>query len=247
MLLVDYRDGSKELLKPLMQVKLPAEIADLNSGDLAFSGRGEKGEDVLVGIEHKKWPDLLDSLRSNRINEQARKMQADYKYRYLMVQGEIRIGEDGRFQRRCGRRSFRSVPGPTASEAFKRVFVLHLAYGLTPIFVPDGRTATKVIEFLYRVWTDEDMDAHKSHLGLYMPSTQIGNPDDFDIVVGGLPEVGRAYRQAAKKQFRSIRRAINAGPAAWAELEAYDKRGNKRKFGLSRATKLEHAITKGDA
>lgn len=249
-LLVDYREGSKDLLAPLLAMGLPCEESDLatggdsqNAADLAFVGRGEKGVGVMVGIEHKKLADLSSSLRTKRINEQARKMQTDYQFRYLIVEGDLMIDDRGHLLKRAGWRSMKAIEGVSAPELFKRVFVLQLTMGLTPLFVPTRRVALKAIEYLYRVWTDQDLDQHKSHLDVYEPPT-IVPPTDFVRTVRTFPECGLKVAGAAEGEFGSIRAAVNAGARAWANVTTRDRHGNTRRFGESNAQKVVTYVTK---
>lgn len=241
-LLIDYREGSEALVAPLLEAKLPAIESDLNSGDLAFVGRGVGGEGVMIGIEHKTIADALSSLRSNRLNEQAEKMEKDFAVRYIIVEGEIIINERGQLMRRAGWKTQKPYPGIRATEFFKRLFVLHLQRGLTPIFSPNRRTTIKIIEYLYRIWTDQDFDEHKSHLGLYQPPTH-ALASEFVDVISRLPGCGMKVASAAEKKFGTIRAAVNATEGDWAELTTKDKSGHARRFGGSNAQKVVTAVT----
>lgn len=246
MLFVDYRDGSKELKEPLRRLGLPVTPAsdhdDLPAGDLAFLGRGEKGEGVWIGVEHKRLSDLMQSLRSNRMNEQALKMQKEFRFRYLMIEGDLHVDDQGRFLRRSKRGRFTPMPGLNAAELFKRVFVLHIAFGLVPIWTANQRISLKQIQFLYRVWTDTDMDKHKSHLAIYEPPS-IVEPTPFVRTVKTYPECGLKFAKAAQSQFRTIRRATNATAEEWAAIEATDDKGKTRRFGALNAAKIITHVT----
>lgn len=246
MLLVDYREGSKDLKEPLRAMGLPVtapEIKDdLDSGDLAWIGRGEKGEKIWIGIEFKKLGELMQSLRSNRVNEQALRMQHEFRFRYLMIEGELIMDKKGHMMRRSAWNSVQEMPGLSAGELFKRIYVLHIKFGLVPIFVPDRRMALKQIEFLYRVWTDQDQDQHKSHLGIYEPPL-IVEPSGFVRTVKTFPECGLKIAAAAEKVFRTIRRAVNANADEWAAIETVDERGRARRLGSSNAAKIIDHLT----
>ncbi len=105
------------------------------------------------------------------------------------------------------------------------------------------RTDTlKWIEALYRTFTDEDLDQHKSHLGIYRAPTLIP-VSDFRAFIGGLPGVGLRISKVAETKFRSIRRAINATPAEWASLTTTDDRGKTRRLGDSAARAILKFVT----
>lgn len=244
MLLVDYRSGSEELIAPLQKAGLPATKDDLPEGDLAWIGRGEKGEPVWIGIEFKKVAELMQALRTNRVNEQARRMAKSFRYRYLLIEGDMHMDEQGRMLRRAKWGDWKPLPGLSAAELFKRVYVLHLTYGLTPIFVPSRYMTIKQIGFLYRVWTDQDLDKHKSHLGIYEPPTLV-EPSAFVRTVRSYPGCGIKLALAAEDQFGTIRRATNATAAEWAALETTDDHGKTRRFGAANAAKILTHLTTG--
>lgn len=244
MILVDYRAGSQELILPLQRLGLPVEEADLPTGDLLFEGRGIGGAPLSVGIEYKKVGELVQSVRTNRVNEQLRKMREEgaYDHSWLLVEGELLYDDMGRLVRRKGRRSFAPL-GMTHAELLKRVLVLELCGGLHPWWTQTRRDSCKFIEFLYRTYTDTDLDKHKSHLGLYEPALQ-AKPTQFQRTVQTWPGVGSKVAKAARKPFKSVRRAANATAAEWAALETRDNNGKARKVGLVVGQRIVDAVTK---
>ena len=254
MILVDQQEGSRQLTASLERAGLPIERTFLDSADLYFVGRGEGGKPVSIGAEYKTLSELITSLHSARLQgHQLLKMRAAnpdeaplYDFCYLIVEGEILYDSTGVLMRRTGRRAAKPLPGRmNVVELYKRVHVLHLRGGLNTIWTPTRRDTVRQIEALYRVWTDKDLDEHKSHLGIYVPPT-LARPSCFLSTVRMWPSVGLKAAQAAKVRFRSIRRAANAGPRAWAALETVDKKGKTRKFGSRAAEKVEAALVKED-
>lgn len=245
MLFVDYREGSKELIDPLLKRGLPVERSDMDSGDIAFIGRGEGGEPVWVGIEHKKMSDLIQSLRTGRLNEQAEKMQRDYRFRYLLIEGQLRFGPQGHVLRRVGRYrdDWKPMPGNMRiGELLKRLATLHLMTGLTPIWSETQANSLKHIEMLYRVWTDTDLDAHKSHMALHEPRTAIPISEQRAVLCR-LPGVQLKTSGVALKKFKSVRRAMNGTVREWAELKTKDDKGGERRVGEKTAQRIVDFLT----
>lgn len=239
MLLVDYRDGSKELLKPLLAMGLPAEEATLEFGDVAFIGRGAGGAQVDVGIEFKTLRECVGAMRTQRLEgHQAPGMRDTYDFRWLLVEGELLYRSNGLLLRRAGRGRLKPMPGSmSVGEFTKRLLTMHLCGGLNPWLVPTRKDTLKWLEAIYRTWTDEDLDKHKSHLGIYR-APKIVTDSDFRTFVRGLPEVGRSAARAAEQQFRTIRRAMNATPHEWATLELVDDKGKGRRLGEKAAQRI---------
>ena len=219
MILVDYRQGSQELIAPLKRLGLPVDETTLEFGDVAFEGRGIKGAPVSIGVEVKKLPELVASLRSGRLQgHQLPGMCQSYDYRWLLIEGDLQFDQKGALLRRAGRRSWAPIPGQMSiGELFKRLHVMHLCAGLVPLWAADQRATIVQLEMLYRVWTDVDLDEHNSHLGTYRPPS-ILPLSPMRTTLQTLPQVGPAASLAAQKKFKSIKRAVNANTDEWASL-----------------------------
>lgn len=250
MVFVDPRDGSCDLAEPLRKLGLEVIDDEQIPADVMFTGRGLGGAPVEIGIEYKKLSELIQSLRTERLQgyqlPTMRAKQADgrarFDHAYLLVQGERVFDARGMLLKRTSKRTFRPLPGHmTLGELYKRTHVMHLRGGLNPAFVDTRADAARWIEALYRVWTDKDLDKHRSHLGIYNPEP-LEPMSGFQRRMIGFPGVGPKLAEAAERKFKTIRRAVNASPAEWAELTTEDDRGKTRKFGMAHARKLEEAF-----
>jgi ERCC4-type nuclease len=93
---VDRRVGSKDLLSPLRQTGLEAELVELEFADVAFSGLGTKGASVDIGVELKTLNDLVGSLRSGRLaGHQLPGLRTKYEHAWLIVEGLWKSDERG--------------------------------------------------------------------------------------------------------------------------------------------------------
>lgn len=244
MLLVDYRSGSKELIEPLRKAGLKVGEEDLNSGDIAFIGRGEKGEPVWVGIEFKKLGELMQSFRSGRLQgHQLLKMQEDFRYNYLFIEGALRFNEHGRLMQRRGAREWRTMPGSfSVGELLKRLFSLHITTGMNWMMFDTRANTLKGIETLYRSWTDKDMDQHKSQIAMYDPPPLVPISEQRQLLAK-LPGISTAFSKGAVTRFGSVRNAINAPAKQWAEVVATDDKGKARRLGDAAGQKIEEFVT----
>ena len=236
MILLDKRAGSHELKAPLTALGLPVEETTLDYGDLLFEGRGEQGKPVTVAIEYKKLSELVTSLRTGRLQgHQALGMQT-FDFRWLLIEGELIYDKRGKLLRRKGRRSFGLLGGGmSVGELFKRLLVLQLRLGLTPMLVRQRRDALKFIEALYRTWTDADLDQHKSHIAVYDPPTLIPLSDERKLYMR-LPGVGVKTSGLIEKHFRSPIDAFTRHRLEWQEIEG---------IGPKTATQIEQFLRRG--
>jgi ERCC4-type nuclease len=248
---VDDREGSRQLAAHLLKAGLPVEVTRLEAGDVWFVGRGERGVPINIVVEHKTVNDLVASLRTGRLQgHQLLKMRegADhpiFDFCWLVVEGELVYSARGVLMRRQSRRQFTPVVGHmTIAELYKRLLVLHLRGGLPSVLTRSRRDTVRWIEALYRVFTDKDLDAHRSHLGAYTPPGLVA-PSQFCHTMGTLPGIGLKVAHAAERQFQSIRAAVNASPVEWAALETVDqKTGQSRRFGERHAQALEDTLSR---
>ena len=220
MLLVDYRVGSVELLEPLRKMGLPAESGDIPA-DIAFEGRGEKGAPVMVGIEFKKLGELVQSLRTQRLQGyQLLKMREHFQFCYLLVEGELRYDTKGQLLRRAGRRDFKRLPGAMeVTELLKRLCVLHLRGGLNILWARTRVDSLHWISALYRTWTDCDLDQHKSHIAIYQAPT-LAPVSEFRAFISRIDGISLRKSLSIEKHFGgSIRRAVNASMAEWMQID----------------------------
>lgn len=240
MLLVDYRDGSKDLIAPLTRMGLPVEEADLESGDVCFLGRGEKGAEVTVGVEFKTMRECVAAIRTERLQGfQMGRMRDHFDYSWLLVEGETLFDKIGRLMRRTGARTVKPLPGGMGvSEYYKRHLVMHLCGGLNPVYTQNRAQTLKWIEALYRTWTDADLDKHKSHLAIYQaPALEPISPTQ--AALKAWPGLGMKGSAAAERKFGSVRVAANAKPSAWAALETVDDKGHTRRLGENVAQTID--------
>ncbi len=245
MILVDNQgpDGAF-LLGPLQAAGLPAVESRLNSADIAFPGRGQKGTSVMVGIEFKRLDqgstDLIQSLRSGRLaGLQLPKMlgpEGEYDYAWLLVEGAW--SHDDKGQLAAGKRHKPLRGKMSASELEKQVLTLELCGGLHVRYAPSRRDSVRFIGALYHWWTDRAQDQHTSHLALHS-TPALSLVSEFRQAVCKWPGIGLRTSAAVEKAFSgSLRRAANAGVAQWAGIQIPGDGGKTRKLGEKTAARV---------
>lgn len=240
MILVDDRAGSCELIAPLQALGLTVESTRLSAGDVAFEGKGPAGKPVLVGIEYKKIPDFISSCRTQRLQDiQLPRMREEYDNCWLFLEGELLYDSHGRLLRRARKTVKPLEGGMGVGELLKRIFVFHLCGGLTPWWTKDQKDTVTSIHMLYRTWTDQALDKHRSHLGSYQAPALVPL-SDFRAAVMKFPGVGHKASLAVEETFSgSLECAILAGIDVWANIVTTDDQGKTRKLGKATAQRIK--------
>lgn len=243
MLLVDNRDGSRELVDSLTARGLPVRSLRMPFGDLAWVGRGLRGCQVSVGVEFKTLQELVGSLRTERLQgHQMIGMRDDFDYSYLLLEGELLYDTQGTLLKRVvyrGQKMLVPLPGQmTVGELLQRLNVLHLCGGLTPILSPSREDSLQIISALYRTWTDKDLDQHRSHLAIYNAPPLIPI-SEWRATFKTFPRIGMRASKAVAEHFgNSLARATNASVDEWAAIEVVGDNGKPRKLGKAVAREI---------
>lgn len=240
MIFVDRREGSHDLLKPLQARGLPATLTELAYGDIAFEGRGERGQPVEVGVELKQLGDMVTSLRSGRlVGHQLDGLLKTYDYRWLVVEGRWRVNRYGQLVQFKGpARGWRALHGGmTGAELIKKCLTLQLRGGLYLATTNTRLDTVQFLETLYHWWTDRDLDEHRSHIGIHNPHGFLRVSETREALMKW-PGVGLRVSKAAEEAFGSIRRASHASVDEWAKLTTTDDKGHTRRFGMKAAERV---------
>jgi ERCC4-type nuclease len=254
MLQVDYREGSGDYGPLLEKAGLPAEVVEapgLDFGDFAWVGRGQKGTQVMVGVELKKLPDLLQSMRDGRLpNHQVPGMLDKelgiYDYGYLIVEGVWRRSQlTGMLEVPKGLHKIEWVEahgGWTVNELQKRLHTLTRAYGLEIHYTAGPTETVALLDVLFRWWTDVDMDEHKSHL-VEHKTFSWAKMTDFREVLRRFPHLGLKGSLGAERAFKSLKAAANAPVEHWANIEVpVGSSGKTKRLGIKVAEDIVRFI-----
>ena len=247
LLLVDYRDGSKQLAPALERLGLPVFRNDegglptIEFGDLAFIGRGPDDKPLDIGVEFKQVGEMASSFRSDRFaGFQLPGMLHAYDHSWLVIEGEWQADHDGYLVVKGKFGRWVQAHGRiTAAEFEKRLLVLGLQHG---VYVWPTRARSDTLRFLatlYRAWTDKAVDEHRSTDVVYhKPLVSLRPVTRFCETVTTFPNVGLTVARAAEKVFGTIRAAVNASEAQWAAITTTDRNGKNRRVGTSDARSI---------
>jgi ERCC4-type nuclease len=238
MIFVSPEQGSADLEAPLLKIGLPVEVVKLSYADVEWTGRGIKGAPVQIGVEVKRLGELTSDY-DRFAGEQLPKMTDNYDVRYLLYEGEwkqdrkgdlLKVGLGGRVRRHHGQSSAHALR--------KKLLTLEHCAGMHRIQTKDQADTVRWLEALYRFWTDDDLDEHKSHLVIYHPVSVIPLSDEARAMAAW-PGVGHKRARAVERAFRgSIRLASSAAVEDWAAIVTVDEKGAQRRIGEATARKI---------
>lgn len=254
-LLVANDTGSKELIDPLQRMGLPAEPAPLEFGDVAFSGRGEGGAPLWIGIELKKLNEFVQSITTKRLQgHQLLGLTRDFDRRYLLIEGGFHHDDAGRAVVFRGPGKPRPLPGaPNAVALEQEILNLGTRGGC---YVKETQTRRDTLRFIlacYRYWTDKDLDDHKSHLAMYCPdldSRLFNPPSDFrKALTVLLPGIGYTVSDVVERHIgdklplrQQLLKLLGMREDEWAALVIPGKRGNNKRLGAARAKTIVETL-----
>ena len=245
MLFCDNRIGSKDLADPLRKMGLEVELTRLDYADVAFEGKGNEGRPVFTGVELKKLPDLITSLRDGRLaGHQALGLVSSYDYRWLLAEGQYKPDKHGQLLV-PNKHGWAPAPGSmTVSELEKRILTMELLGGLRVRHTQSRFGTLHFIAALYRWFTDTSMDRHTTHIVDHEPQGLI-QLSDFRRAVMKWPGIGTRTSAAVEKHFMvqstkqaSIRAAANATVEEWTEITTMDRKGKPRRLGTKVAQQI---------
>lgn len=254
-LYVDTAVGSNQLEPDLLAMGLPVEMRSMEFGDVVFTGRGEGGAPLYIGIELKMISELVGSLTTKRFQgHQLLGLCRDFDRRYLLIEGDYHHDERGRVLG-ATMRPMKGAPSALALE--QEVLNMQTRGGLWVRHTTGRRDTLRFIHAAYRYWTDKDLDQHKSHLALYAPDLDKGlltPPTDFRKALAAiLPGVSYTVSKAVEDHVggrstslqERLRRLLAMSYSDWANLAIVDGKGKSRRFGETRAAAILRTLQKG--
>lgn len=228
---LDPRAGSGELLQYFPSGF--AQLLTLDSGDVMGVGDGPNGS-ICWGVEIKKvtTSDLLQSMEEGRLKEQLGRMQEDFDFRALIVQGDMRSNwQTGHLQVWSGKGA-RGFWKDAVFGAKKKIMYQHfmswlmsmlLCSGTFYIHTSDGQTTADTIcalhNFFSKPWEDHSslkVFNDSGDNGIYIPSVAM---TVARAMIGG---VGWEKAAAAADHFHTPKAIVNASTDEWMEVPGFD-------------------------
>lgn len=234
---IDTRAGSNELIFPLRNWGVEVEAAVLTAGDVEIVGNGPGGRPMLIGIEVKKIPDLLQCVRNGRFADQLRSMKASYEVNWLLIEGRWTGFETRKdLSVRKGERWY-EVPGHiTYQEVASWVITMCNAAGILTWRTECEDETVAWLRAHEVWWTAKDYEKHRAHLNFYNPPLTVEDPFAEPTLVrkvaSTLPGLGGARSVAVDEHFDNVKQMVNAPVEEWMKIDGVGKGIAKRVVGV---------------
>ena len=223
MILVDPRQGSRELFPHLKLLRLPVAKRRLQYADFEFEGNGPKGK-CLVGIERKRLLDALATIQSGRLTgHQLPGMSARHDFVFLAVEGIFRPNPDTGVLEESTHGVWRPVRLRTRGFMFCELdnWLTTISMTRTRIrFASTIRETAWLIHDLYW-WFQKGWQDHKSLKVIYqMPPSPMSteSPSLLRQMAALLPGIGWEKSARVEQRFDSVVEMCLASPAEWQEI-----------------------------
>ena len=232
MILIDDREmvHKQESKKIANYIQSPYKIQRLEYGDMCIIGNGPEGK-VSIGIERKRFRDLMDSISSGRLSgHQLIGLQNSYDYVYLLVEGIFKIGKDGYLRRPKGKSWVVVQLGNrplTCNYLYNYLNTLSIFAHVITVFQPNIRISGLWLDSLYAWWTKPWKD-HKSHMQFYHeqpPSKAFFRPPKLLVrMVKEIDGVGWDRAKAIGRKYSTIMSLMCAEPKELMEIKGIGKK-----------------------
>lgn len=175
MIVLDERE--RDLLPYFKPFDCRIESITLECGDASWVGEGPDGNAVTVGVERKKIRDLVQSMRSRRLNGfQAPLMCETYDVRYLVVEGVWRPTKEGSIEELRGKDWRVLAPGAKPilfREVDSFLSSMEEFFGFRVKQTQrESETAAWIVS-RYKYWS-KPYDQHHTHEQIYAPAPENG-------------------------------------------------------------------------
>jgi len=233
MILVDYREGSKDLCGYFARMGVDHEKSDLETGDVVLNGVGPDGP-VLIGVEIKSVRDMLNSMQSGRMMSQIKRLAAEFDYYWLLIEGTYRPNpSNGMLEMDWADiypRSNRKNAGWTGVPVGRRT----VAYSSMESYIIglQARAGVHIAKTANRSETawwiahclgsyfDKEWSKHKSFLEFdrTLEAALFSEPSQVTRTAGSFPNMGKGRAMAASKHFGSVKEMVNATAEDWEQI-----------------------------
>lgn len=162
------------MVAPLERLGLRARMERLDAGDIEIIGI----DGTMVGIEYKKWPDVLACVRSGRFAEQLRGMKRAYHVSWLLIEGRIRVTDSkGALKVQQPGGEWRDADGGITYQEVASWLMTMVQCGGALVATTETQAESAMwIRQLYFWWTFQAWEEHRAHKAWFEPPPLWENP-----------------------------------------------------------------------
>jgi len=193
----DYREKGSGIIKELADLDTDLKIESLQNADYLLSSR--------VGVELKTVHDFVQSLIDNRLLEQIKNLKNNFERPLVVVEGTEDIY---------------SVRNVHANAIRGMLATIAISYGIPILFTKNFKETASLLQLIAKREQEEtgSFTIHGTKKPLSIKEMQ-------EFIVSALPGVGIVLARPLLKEFKSIKKIVNADKK---DLEKIEKIGPKK-------------------
>ncbi len=193
----DYREKGSGIIKELVDLEIDLKLESLSSADYLLSSR--------VGVELKTVQDFVQSLIDNRLLEQIKNLKNNFERPLVVIEGTEDIY------------SVRNVH-PNAIRGM--LATIAISYGIPILFTKNFKETASLLQLIAKREQEEtgSFTIHGSKKPMSIKEVQ-------EYIVSALPGVGVVLARPLLKEFKTIKKVVNADKK---DLEKVEKIGPKK-------------------
>ena len=228
MLLIDPREGSRNLIDPLSRMGVPVRVETLEYGDAAFAGNGPEDSTLSIGIEYKSLSDLLQSWQTGRyLGHQLPGMLSAYSIVYLLVEGSTAVDVDDQIRELSGRNRWEVSRSSTKySNLVGWLESLRHLYGVHVLTSANLLTSCVQVASTYRWWQKKYED-HGTGVTIHTREDLkrgLVKPTLVMKMAAQFRGVGSEKLLDIESKFESVKQMVNAEASEWQTIDGIGKK-----------------------
>lgn len=200
-IIADKREKNSLVISELVSLGVSVEFNHLEVGDFVISDD--------IALERKTVNDFISSMLSKRLLKQLSNLKSNYRKPLLIIEG---IDEQDLYENNFKIHE-NSVRGMILSSI--------LDFGVSVIFTKDYNDTAK---FLYLLARKQEIPSRETSLKMKRKAANLAEQQQF--FVEGFPGIGPSLSKNLLKEFKTIKKIINAEPEELEKIKKLDK--NKR-------------------
>lgn len=209
-------------MKLQSRLSTTSKLHRLEFGDAAFTGRGEGGRRVAVGVERKTVRDLITSMVSGRFSgHQLPGLLRSYDFVYLIVEGIYRI-TDGYMEEKWGS-NWHRIGGVSYRAVIHFLNTLIVKDHIAVLRTSGIKETSELIQALHDWWNDKNYDGHRGDSFMHR-NDLIGKAPLLQSMAYVLPGVGLDKSKSVCDHFGSVNAMVRASYEEWLKVPGIGKK-----------------------
>lgn len=200
----DNREGASGVIKYLSEIGINVRTRTLTTADFVLSKR--------VGVERKTKRDFIDSIIDKRLLHQLNDLKNNFERPLLILEGEEDIY------------SIRNIH-PNAIRGM--LATIAVSYGIPIIQTRNLQETAEIMKAI----ANREQHYEEKDIGVRTEKKPMTTKEQQEFIIESLPNVGPSLAKSLLKEFKSVRKIINAKPE---KLTKINQLGEKKAAEINR-------------